>query len=96
MKCLAYVLMITVLMNLSPCGAQEAKWQQLSATCDPPGRPSVRAARIATQGLRRDEMWTRLNTLLVARQKGRSTANGSALAILKREIELLEVALEDR
>jgi hypothetical protein len=63
---------------------------------DPPGTPSVKAALVATQGMKRQEIVARLALLRHAWGKGRSTADGDSIRILKREIMLLEVALENK
>ena len=70
-----------------------ADWKELSKVNEPPGRPSVRAAKVATQGLHPIQMQTKLVQFrrALARDK---TSDSVARSVLRREIALLEVALE--
>jgi hypothetical protein len=73
-----------------------ADWNKLSKLNDPPGMPSVRAAKVATQGMSRQEMTQRLAVLRLAEKKGRSAMGGEQRSILRREIKLLELGLENK
>lgn len=68
-------------------------WKELSKLNDPAGQPSVKAALVATQGLSIEAMTRKLAQLKAALGKGRSTATGEQISILKREIALIEIAL---
>lgn len=57
------------------------------------GRPSKLSARVATQGMTRAEMTLKHVRFVNALKQGQRFADGTAVAILKREIALLEVAL---
>jgi hypothetical protein len=91
--------LLTGLMSLglllsSP--SQANNWKELNKLCDPPGTPSVRAAKVATQGMSRQEMTQRLAALRLAEKKGRSAMGGEQRSILRREIKLLELGLENK
>jgi hypothetical protein len=76
--------------------AMDWSWKNLSKLNDPAGTPTVRAAKVATQGLSRQEMTQRLAALRLAEVKGRSTMGGEQRIILRREIKLLEIGLESK
>ena len=70
-------------------------WRVLSALQDPPGMPSPRAARVATAHLSEAEIQAKLNKLSNLYNRASSQINGTAAQILKREILLLQIALEN-
>lgn len=72
-----------------------ADWKELSMRNDPPGMPSVRAAKVATQGMSRAEMTAKLAQFHLA-LKFDKTADSVARSVLRREINLLIVALENK
>jgi hypothetical protein len=76
--------------------ATDWSWKNLSKLNDPAGTPTVRAAKVATQGLSRQEMTQRLAALRLAEVKSRSTMGGEQRIILRREIKLLEIGLESK
>lgn len=86
----------TILLTVVSAPTHGIEWQKLNTLNDPPGRPTVKAAKAATNGMSRQEMTQNLARLRLAEVKGRSTANGTALHMLRREIQLIEVALENR
>lgn len=69
-------------------------WSELSKLNDPPGRPSVRAAKVATQGMSRAEMIRKLAQFRLALAKDKS-AEPESRSVLKREAALIQVALEN-
>ena len=70
-------------------------WNTLSASNDPPGRPSVRAAKVATQGMSRAEMTAKLAHFNLALKRDKQAAAESR-SVIRREIALIEVALENK
>lgn len=70
-------------------------WSELSKLNDPAGRPSVRAAKVATQGMSRVEMIQKLAQFRLALAKDKS-ADSTARSVLRREAALLQVALEEQ
>lgn len=70
-------------------------WSELSKLNDPAGRPSVRAAMVATQGMSRAEMIRKLAQFRLALAKDKS-ADSTARSVLKREAALLQVAVEEQ
>ena len=88
MKCLTFLITLTL-----PLASYGTNWKELSKLNDPAGQPSVRAALVANQGLSIEAMTRKLAQLKAALGKGRSTATGEQISILKREIALIEIAL---
>jgi len=72
-----------------------ANWKELSKANDPPGQPSVKAARAATRGMHPIQMQTKIVQFrrALARDK---TSDSVARSVLRREIALLEIALENK
>ena len=71
-------------------------WKSLSRLNDPPGRPSVRAAKVATQGMDRIDMIHARHKLTTALTRAHRDTDPVAKGILKREILLIEVAMEGK
>jgi len=90
-KCTA--LLITLALATGTCGATD--WKELSKANDPPGQPSVKAAKVATLGMHKLQIQTRIVQYrrALARDK---TSDSVARSVLRREIALLEVALENK
>ncbi len=93
MKC-QYLLGLMMLVSTSCAQSQEVNWKKLGATCDPPGRPSVKAAKIATQGMTRLQMTRKLAQFRLALSVDKA-ANSTARSVLRREVQLIEIALEN-
>ena len=70
-------------------------WNSLSKLNDPPGRPSVRAAKVATQGMHPIQIQTRIVQYRRALATDK-TSSATARSVLRREIALLEIALENK
>jgi hypothetical protein len=73
-------------------------WNRLSKLNDPPGRPTVRAAKVATQGMHPIQMQTKIVQFRRALRdtKVAKPGDSTARSVLRREIALLEVALENK
>lgn len=92
MKCLAFLITSCLVTSSSIA----ADWEELSKLNDPPGRPSVLAAKTATQGKTFKQIQTKHKKLSDLLKSGGPHTNGSVRQILTREIQLLEVAMENR
>jgi hypothetical protein len=90
-KCLA----IIMVSFATVASATPTDWQTLGKLNDPPGRPSVRAAKVATQGMHPIQIQTRVVQFKRALRDS-PRADSVARSVLRREIALLEVALENR
>ena len=100
MRCLS-LLLVFGLLTASPAFAEPVKsggpsstamWKQLSKLNEPPGQPSIRAARVATAHLSREQIREKHFRLVMLYREASAKANGTALQILKREIQLLHLA----
>lgn len=69
-----------------------AEWRKLNAVNDPPNQPSKLAAKAATQHLTPEQIKHKHMRLSLLYRQASAHANGTALQILKREIQLLQLA----
>jgi hypothetical protein len=72
-----------------------ADWKALSKVNDPPNRPSVKTALVATQGMHKLQIQTRIVQYRRALKRDK-TSSATARSVLRREIALLEIALENK
>lgn len=70
----------------------ESDWRKLSLVNEPPNKPSISAAKAATQHLTKSQIQARLKQMTTLYRASSAHANGTALQILKREIQLLQLA----
>jgi hypothetical protein len=95
MKCDATSLIFGILVLVTtPVAATD--WNELSKLNDPPGRPTLKAAKVATQGMTQREIYSRWLKFSNLQKYGSHHTNGSVRDIFKREVELLEVAMEGK
>lgn len=59
---------------------------------DPPNQPSLAAAKAATQGMTREQIRAKHFRLSLLLKEATPVANGTAIQILKREVQLLAMA----
>ena len=90
MKCRIFLLSMTLATS-----CYGADWKTLSKANDPPGRPSVRAAKVATHGLHPIQMQTKVVAFRRALRDSKHS-DSTARSVLRREIALLEIALENK
>jgi len=72
-----------------------ANWKELSKANDPPGQPSVKTALVATRGMHKLQIQTRIVQYRRALATDK-TSSATARSVLRREIALLEIALENK
>lgn len=93
-------ILITLIMGLTASATvaadtgtnSGAEWRRLSALNEPPNQPTKQAAKVATQHLTKAQIKTKHMRLVLLYQQASAHANGTALQILKREIQLLQLA----
>ena len=98
MRCrhLSHVVLMVAICTASATSLAADDWRTLSKLNDPPGRPSLKAARVATQGMDRIDMIHLKHKLTTALTRAHPDTDPVAKGILKREILLIEVAMEGK
>lgn len=98
MKCSSILTILTMGLTASATVAADtgktsaAEWRKLNAVNEPPNQPSKTAAKVATQHLTKEQIKAKHMRLVILYREASAHANGTALQILKREIQLLQLA----
>ena len=69
-----------------------SEWTTLNRVNEPAGQVSLVAARTATQGMTRAQIKAKKIRLEILLKRATPVANGTAIQILKREVQLLQLA----